>query len=349
MDFFVILIALVFLAYFDMGVLKKINPPLYEVIWGAGRPLWIGFFAGPVFLEGFQKVLLGKTGGESWAAQTALHTALLLVLMGVVGSYLFRRRQFKEASRFGQYSSFQIVSHDPWHMISQATGIIFEWIFMMLIFVLALQGISLFSPARNQELEKTLITALFSSFLMVIMIHRVTKDPLYPGFRKTVGLIPMRQSLLRLIFSSGFIGLGLATVSSFLMMMRPFIPKTPLNEMLKATDSSGVLMVFLVTALLVAPLLEEIIFRGYFFYVVQRFKGTNFAVYFIALTFSFLHMGQYWGDWLAILIVMVLGFVLTLQRVLNRSTIPSVLTHYVYNTGVVVIPVLIQLWARAHN
>ncbi len=228
-------------------------------------------------------------------------------------------------------------------MVSQATGIIFEWIFLVLIFTLILKAGHWILVPRSPALLEILLTALFSSGLMVAMIKRVTMEDPYPGFRQTVALSATGRSPLKLIASPIFIGLILAMISSFMMMTRPVIPKTPFNEMLGKMDSSGIVIFFLVLALGIAPLLEEIIFRGYFFYVIQQFKGTRFAIYFIALTFSFLHVGQYWGDWAAILVVTVLGFVLTLLRVLNRSTIPSIIAHYAYNTGVVIFSISILL------
>ena len=93
-------------------------------------------------------------------------------------------------------------------------------------------------------------------------------------------------------------------------------------------------------AICIAPLIEEIVFRGYFFHVLEEWIGVQKAIYVIALTFAFLHVGQYWGDWLAIIMVTVLGFALTLLRAWSGSTIASVITHYVYNGGVTIIPII---------
>ena len=105
--------------------------------------------------------------------------------------------------------------------------------------------------------------------------------------------------------------------------------------------------IFLATAVLLAPLGEEIIFRGYFFRVLSVVKGPVWSAVIIALSFGLLHVEQYWGDWLAIGVVALLGVVLTLLRMWTQSTIASAVLHYVYNGGVTLLPIIFLIFSNA--
>jgi hypothetical protein len=122
--------------------------------------------------------------------------------------------------------------------------------------------------------------------------------------------------------------------------MRPVQPQTPLNEIFDTAQSVSLILVFFFLAVCIAPLIEEIIFRGYFYRVIKERVGAKKTIYLIALTFAFFHVGQYWGDWMAIAMVTLLGFTLTILRAWTGTTVASVITHYVYNTGVMIIPII---------
>ncbi len=84
MDFFIVLGALVFLAYFDTNILRKINEPLFEVVWGTSRWKWIGLFALAGLLLSSQRSSLESVGQEFWGSLLAQ-----LVFMGGVGGGIF--------------------------------------------------------------------------------------------------------------------------------------------------------------------------------------------------------------------------------------------------------------------
>ena len=152
------------------------------------------------------------------------------------------------------------------------------------------------------------------------------------------------------------VGLALAYLSALIILHRSVQPSTPLHEVLEATQSPLLIFLFLFLAVVVAPFLEELIFRGYFYHVVSFIKGKGFAIFWISLVFAFLHVGQYWGDWVAVGMVTILGFALTALRAWTGTTLASVVMHYVYNAGVTLIPVFmllfisgIQDWTQIQN
>jgi len=111
--------------------------------------------------------------------------------------------------------------------------------------------------------------------------------------------------------------------------------------MVESTNSPWVFLSLLMVAVFMAPFFEEIIFRGYFYYSLEKIRGKKTAVILVALLFALLHVEQYWGDWLAITMVAILGVLLTLQRMWTQSSIPGVVMHYVYNGAMTVLSVLV--------
>jgi membrane protease YdiL (CAAX protease family) len=184
------------------------------------------------------------------------------------------------------------------------------------------------------------LSAVYSSVLIVCLIYRASKSFSNSGFLDNVGLRKGERPWIQVVALSVILGLFFSIFSSYLTTMRQVQPQTPLNDVLDTTRSMNLVLIFLFLAIGIAPLLEEIVFRGYFFRVIKEWLGGKWAIYIIAATFAILHVGQYWGDWVAIAIVALLGLTLTVLRAWSGTTIAGVITHYVYNAGVTIIPII---------
>ncbi len=86
-------------------------------------------------------------------------------------------------------------------------------------------------------------------------------------------------------------------------------------------------------AILIAPFMEELIFRGVFFAVFERRVGVRFAVLATAVLFAGLHVPEYWGAWNHVFLLFLVGVVFSLARGISGSLAPSVILHVGYNTG----------------
>jgi len=229
---------------------------------------------------------------------------------------------------------------DKFYMASDAYGLILIWTFSGVIISVVIGALMNASGRKDLELAEMVISGFLSSVLLLIFIRKVSGRFSSRGFLYNIGLVKGPYSLIKIVLLPALIGLCFAGISLYLVFTRKVVPQTPLSEVIEATQSSSVILAFLALAVLVAPLVEEIVFRGYFFHVLSRLKGLKFAVIVISLSFAFLHVGQYWGDWMAIFVVTVLGFVLTILRTWSQTTIASTVMHYVYNGGITLIPVI---------
>jgi len=305
-----LVVGLIFIVYFDADTLRKQDGQLYE------------------------RVL----------SYTPLEWTVLFMAISPV--YLLRRYHFQQqlsivASTAEQNIGAEITEDNRLFQITDATGIVVIWaVFMFWGFIIYEHLAGLYAISL-EELEEALIASVFSLLLMIFLIYRTNQRTSTQGFFASVGLVRRGISVFKLIFFPLILGILLAFIAAMIVLNRPEAPITPLSEVLERTKSSTALLFFLAVATLVAPLLEELIFRGYFFAVIRQLKGRVFTVCCIAGIFTLLHVGQYWGDWLAICIVGILGVALTLLREWTGSTISSAVMHYAYNVFVVVFSLLL--------
>jgi hypothetical protein len=107
------------------------------------------------------------------------------------------------------------------------------------------------------------------------------------------------------------------------------IPKSLPMDKFFNDAASAYLMAFF--GVLIAPVLEELFFRGMLYPTVRRGFGVVVAVLLTAAAFAAIHGAQLGYAWAPILSIFVVGLVLTLVRERTDSVAASVLTHSGYN------------------
>lgn len=132
---------------------------------------------------------------------------------------------------------------------------------------------------------------------------------------------------------------------AFLMMgvavlAEKFLPhrETDLERLLKLGVSVRIAVAAL--AVLTAPLVEEVIYRGVLYAGIERDWGKYYGVAATTFLFALVHVPQYWGSYAAITAIVSLSLVLTLLRAWTGKLLPCVATHLVYN-GVQAVALLV--------
>ncbi len=105
--------------------------------------------------------------------------------------------------------------------------------------------------------------------------------------------------------------------------------ETDLEKLLKMGMAIRIMLAAL--AVVTAPLIEEIVYRGVIYSSVEGLMGKSAAVTFVTLLFALVHAPQYWGSAAALTAILSLSFVLTLLRAWTGKLLPCVVTHMVYN------------------
>lgn len=105
--------------------------------------------------------------------------------------------------------------------------------------------------------------------------------------------------------------------------------------------SGSVRIAVAILAVLSAPLVEEIVYRGVLFSAIARALNWKLSVIIVTLMFAVVHVPQYWGSPAAIAAIVTLSLVLTLLRAATGQLLPCVATHFVFN-GVQAITLLVS-------
>lgn len=125
--------------------------------------------------------------------------------------------------------------------------------------------------------------------------------------------------------------LGGAALSLVVMVFPPLLPEKkafPLEKMFNSPNSAYAIAAF---AVLIAPFMEELLFRGLLFAFFERHGGLTFAVVSTAILFAGLHIPEYWGAWNHVIMILLVGLTFSVVRGLTGSVTPSFILHLAYN------------------
>jgi uncharacterized protein len=105
--------------------------------------------------------------------------------------------------------------------------------------------------------------------------------------------------------------------------------ETSLEKLLKLSYSVRVMVAAL--AVLTAPLVEEVVYRGVLYAGIERDWGKTAGVVVVTFLFALVHVYQYMESYAALTAIVTLSLALTLLRALTGKLAPCVITHLVYN------------------
>ncbi|MGH9708698.1 MAG: lysostaphin resistance A-like protein [Candidatus Acidiferrales bacterium] len=105
--------------------------------------------------------------------------------------------------------------------------------------------------------------------------------------------------------------------------------KLPIQTLFQNRLSAFLVMAM---AVLIAPVFEETIFRGYMYPVLARSWGVTASVIVTGTIFGLLHAAQLWGGWGQIALLVVVGIIFTYVRAVSRTVLASYLLHVGYNS-----------------
>jgi membrane protease YdiL (CAAX protease family) len=133
--------------------------------------------------------------------------------------------------------------------------------------------------------------------------------------------------VLWLISAGIFLALTVLLVSTLF----PTPAESPLEKLLTTPES---IVAFVLFGVALAPILEEIIFRGFIYTLLADVYSPGVAVPITAVLFAALHGLQLRGNLPALGVILLVGYVLTIVRQRSNSLIPSVIMHTTYNATI---------------
>jgi membrane protease YdiL (CAAX protease family) len=126
------------------------------------------------------------------------------------------------------------------------------------------------------------------------------------------------------LFGGAVLALAIAGLNSFF----PPEQALPIEQMFSTRTS----IYFLAgMAVLVAPLVEEIVFRGYIYSLLEPLWGKTGAVITSGLLFGSIHFPQLWPGYFQMATICLVGIILSLTRARTGNTTTAIILHLGYN------------------
>ena len=126
-----------------------------------------------------------------------------------------------------------------------------------------------------------------------------------------------------------FCGAALGVAADIASLFYNTEKRLPIQDLFESPHGVAYLMVF---GILIAPLAEETVFRGYVYPVLARKFGIVAGVGFTGILFGLVHVPQLRGGFGQIATLVCVGVALTAVRAASRSVFASYLVHLGYNT-----------------
>jgi membrane protease YdiL (CAAX protease family) len=111
----------------------------------------------------------------------------------------------------------------------------------------------------------------------------------------------------------------------------------PIQELLKNRDSALLLMGM---AVLVAPVVEETVFRGYLYPLFAKSFGIVPGILLTGLLFGLMHGSQLGWSWGIVALLVLVGVIFTSARAYTGTVLASFLLHLGYNSAIAVTTII---------
>ena len=237
------------------------------------------------------------------------------------------------------YANFPDDLRVPWGWIDLLLLIAITFFGTFLVSVVLVAGFAGFgiTPSVLQKsasgkslfliVNQTLLSLGLLGFLVAQMRVRF-RSPFWRtiGWRPLeTGAIPRRVVYLSLILGGFALSLAIQLASAAMQSKA----KLPIETFFQDRRSAFLLMLM---GVLLAPLVEETIFRGYIYPVMARTFGIGAGVVITGTLFGLLHAPQLWGGWAQIALLIMVGIIFTAARAISRTVVASYLLHVSYNS-----------------
>ncbi len=211
---------------------------------------------------------------------------------------------------------------------------------VVMILVVAILGIFIFGtligvalmathhrvPAASPAMLRVMLLAQLLSYMVVLLFMReLVVRHYHRRFAEAVRWHwPHEHRWLAYLLG----GMALAVVVQLISVLLP-IPKTlPIDRYFQNRSAAYIMSLFGVS---MAPLVEELFFRGFLYPVLARRLGIAVGVVLTAFGFALVHASQLGSAWAPLLILFMVGLVFTVVRVVTRNVAPGFLMHVGYN------------------
>jgi uncharacterized protein len=199
----------------------------------------------------------------------------------------------------------------------------------------AMVGFGMPMSELNQTSAKSIIAVLsqgvWSGFVLLyfyVLVRTRTHAPFWRtmGWRGLHSVGPTTSGAILRCLGGGAM---LALVVTFAGKFFSEKGELPIEELFHSRPTVILLMCF---GILVAPLVEETMFRGFLYPIIARQFGVGTGVIVTGVLFGAMHAQQLWGGWGQIGLLIGVGIFLTWVRARTGTVAASYFVHLGYNS-----------------
>jgi len=201
---------------------------------------------------------------------------------------------------------------------------------MILFGLLIVVGLKLYGIAVPKEMSPLLVRVMLGAqalayiVVLLFMYHLVTAQ-YGRRFNEAVRwTAPPAGAWLYYLAGGVALAFGVGLIGRVI----PFPQHLPIDKYFQDRTSAWLITIFGVS---LAPLVEELFFRGFFYPVAARRLGVTIGAVLTALGFALMHSSQLANAWGPLLVLFLVGLALTVTRIVTRSVVTGFLMHIGYN------------------
>jgi len=195
----------------------------------------------------------------------------------------------------------------------------------LLAFMLSQTSRSLAPRLFSSDAVRTLVFQSFMYVFLVGALYLVIVLRYHEPFLAALGVtFPIPRALLLLT-----VGPVLAVALSALgVLLRAPIDGSQIEILIKSRASLAAIILF---GVVLAPIFEEMLFRGFLLPLLVRSMGPWLGIFLTAVPFALLHGAQNRWAWQPILLIGIAGVAFGYVRYKTKSTTAAFLMHSAYN------------------
>lgn len=179
------------------------------------------------------------------------------------------------------------------------------------------------------------LAILGAAWLVVHMTRRFfAGTPRTDAYR----LLGLSRASPRHFVGGALLGLFLALL--FAVVATKFLPPGPghpIGPLARAAASGGLPRVlWAILAVIIAPPIEEFLFRGALYAGFEKSWGRATAILLVSVTFVLLHIFEARAYWPSLVAITLVALALIAVRIRSESLGPAIMLHAYYNLGLVI-------------
>jgi hypothetical protein len=232
----------------------------------------------------------------------------------------------------------------PWgwlHLILFVVFTIGSFIVPQFVLVIYLMAFRHISPTVIQATPPWLTpylaaTQLFSWVLIFLFLFISSRIVRNVPFWRSLGWRKFSESTSPTSRRAGLCLLAGAGLSILVSTANSFVHRDGTLPIEKLFAERTGIVILLLFAVLIAPVVEETVFRGYLYPLLARQFGISASIIITGVLFGMMHGAQLGWTWGLVLLLIAVGIVFTYVRARTKTVLASYLLHLGYNSVIAI-------------